>query len=325
MSTISEMHPVDTATDRDKLRAQVAIVIPTCNAKRDWTSLSTGIRLQGLPASQVLVIDSSSNDGTAELAAAEGYRVIRIDRSNFNHGGTRQLAVELVPWASFLVYLTQDAALATSDSLDRLLAVFADKTIGAAYGRQLPRLTAGLIESHARLFNYPPNGHVRDFESRHTLGIKAAFLSNSFSAYRVSALLDAGGFSPNVIMGEDALAAGKLLLAGWRIAYVAESQVYHSHPLSIAEEFRRYFDIGVNHHREAWLRQRFGKANDEGKRFVLSEFDFLAHRNPLLLPVAAIRTAAKALGYQLGLREEKLGRRWSKRLSLHKGFWDNSK
>jgi rhamnosyltransferase len=325
MSTISETHrPVGTGDDRAATRAQVAIVIPTCNAARDWTPLSTGLRLQGLPASQILIIDSSSTDGTSDLATAEGYRVIRIDRRNFNHGGTRHLAIELVPWATIIVYLTQDAVLATADSLDRLLAAFKDPTVAAAYGRQLPRLAASHIEAHARLFNYPASGHVRDLESRHTLGIKAAFLSNSFAAYRVKQLLDVGGFPSNTIMAEDALVAGKLLLAGWKIAYVAEAQAYHSHPYTIAEEFHRYFDTGVYHRREAWLVEKFGKPTGEGKRFVLSELNFLAHRNPLLLPAALLRTAAKALGYQLGLREAKLGKRWSKRLSLHKHFWDDS-
>jgi rhamnosyltransferase len=323
LSTISETRlPVDTVLDRTQARAHVAFVIPTCNARRDWTPLSTGLRLQGLPPSQVLIIDSSSTDGTAELASAEGYRVIRIDRSNFNEGGTRQLAIELVPWASIVVYLNQDAVLATADSLDRLLAAFIDETVGAAYGRQLPRLAAGAIEAHARLFNYPPEGHVRDIESRHALGIQAAFLSNSFAAYRIHALVEAGGFAYDVIMAEDALVAGKLLIAGWKIAYVAEAQAYHSRPFTIAEEFRRDFDTGVHHRRQSWLIEKFGKPTGQGKRFVLSQLSFLARRNPLLLPVAAVRTAAKALGYQLGLREAKLGNRWSKRLSYHKGFWD---
>ena len=61
---------------------------------------------------QILIVDSSSDEGTRELAVAEGYRVVRIDRCDFNHGGTRQLALELVPWASLVVYLTQDAILA---------------------------------------------------------------------------------------------------------------------------------------------------------------------------------------------------------------------
>jgi len=319
MATISELYvPPAQAVDR----SHVAVVIPTCNAGKLWKELSQGLRIQGLPASQVLIVDSSSKDDTRELAKADGYQVFRIERRDFNHGGTRKLAVELVPWASVVVYLTQDAILATPDSLDILLSAFEDWRVAAAYGRQLPRPEAGPIEAHARLFNYPPQSDVRDFESRHTLGIKAAFLSNSFSAYRVSELQEVGGFPSDVIMAEDAVVAGRLLLAGWKTAYVAEAQVYHSHPFTVGEEFRRYFDIGVCHRREAWLRNRFGKAGSEGGRYVRSEFSYLLRLSPQLIPEALIRTITKAIGYQLGLHGSRVGKRWSRRLSYHKSFWD---
>jgi len=319
MSTISEMHlRVDAAV----VRSKVAVVVPTCNAGKYWAQFSAGLRLQGLPANQVVIVDSSSDDGTRELAAAEGYQVFRIDRRDFNHGGTRQLALDLVPWASIVTYLTQDALLATPDSLDLLLAAFENRNVAAAYGRQLPRAGAPPIEAHARLFNYPPQSDVRDLESRHTLGIKAAFLSNSFSAYRVSELVEVGGFPSNVIMSEDAIVAGRLLLAGKKIAYVAEAQAFHSHPFTLAQEFRRYFDIGVCHRREPWLQEKFGKPANEGERFVMSELSYLAHRGPHLIPIALLRTISKALGYQLGLREAQLGKEWSRRLSYHRSFWD---
>jgi rhamnosyltransferase len=232
--------------------------------------------------------------------------------------------LDLVPWASIVVYLTQDATLATPDSLDLLLSAFEDGRVAAAYGRQLPRPHAGPIEAHARLFNYPPKSEVRDFESRHTLGIKAAFLSNSFAAYRVNALLAVGGFPSDVIMAEDALVAGRLLLHGWKTAYVAEAQVYHSHPFTLAEEFRRYFDTGVYHRQESWLREKFGSPGGEGTRFVKSELGYLIPRHLPLVPYAVVRTVSKAVGYQLGFRGA-LGSVWSKRLSYHKSYWDAPK
>jgi len=51
-------------------------------------------------------------------------------------------------------------------------------------------------------------------------GIKTAFLSNSFSAYRKKALQEIGWFKDNLILGEDTYAGAKLLLKGYKIAYV---------------------------------------------------------------------------------------------------------
>jgi len=319
LATIPEMH---LAADRLIDRSLVAVIVPTCNAEKHWAALCGGLRRQGIPAGQVLIVDSSSDDRTAELAQREGYRLHRIERKDFNHGGTRQLALGLVPWASLVIYLTQDAVLATPDSLDLLLSAFEDSRVAAAYGRQLPRPGAGPIEAHARLFNYPPHSEVRDYESRHTLGIKAAFLSNSFSAYRIRELQDVGGFPSDVIMAEDAIVAGRLLLAGWKTAYVAEAQVYHSHPFTISQEFQRYFDIGVCHRCQVWLLERFGDAESEGGRYVRSELSYLARRSPHLLPIALLRTVTKALGYNLGLHGRQVNREWSRRLSYHKHFWD---
>jgi rhamnosyltransferase len=304
-------------------RSQVAVVVPTFNAAGSWEAFHGGLRQQGLAGDQILIVDSSSDDGTRELATKAGYRVFQIERRDFNHGGTRKLALGMVPWASIVVYLTQDAVLATSDSLDRLLSAFKDEQVAAAYGRQLPRPGAGPIEAHARLFNYPAQSDVRDIESRHNIGIKAAFLSNSFSAYRVKQLAAVGGFPSDVIMAEDTVVAGKLLLAGWKTAYVADAEVYHSHAFTIAEEFQRYFDTGVYHDQQGWLTETFGRPEGEGKRFVMSELAYLTPRHLYLIPYAVCRTISKAIGYTLGLHRSALGIRWSRWLSYHKTYWDS--
>src|SRR5450755_2705939 len=135
--------------------ARAAILIPTHNASQYWERLHRSFQRQGVSSSQVLVIDSSSSDNTAELVRHAGYRLETIPKERFGHGSTRQFAAECLPNADFLVYLTQDAIPCGADAFERLLQAFADPHVGAAYGRQLPREEAGPIERHARLFNYP--------------------------------------------------------------------------------------------------------------------------------------------------------------------------
>ena len=300
----------------------VAVAIPTMNATGRWDSFHKGLAAQTLPIVEVLVIDSSSTDGTAELAKAAGYSVISIARADFNHGSTRQIAVERLSAAELIVFLTQDAVLVDPDALTKLVAPFADPQVGAVYGRQLPHRGADPVEAHARIFNYPAEGHVNCWEARGQLGIKAAFLSNSFSAYRRSALESIGGFM-HTISAEDSLAAGQLLMANWKTVYVAEATVEHSHRYTIGEEFSRYFDTGVYHAREAWLLKAYGTVQGEGRRFVVSEILYLLRHAPHRIPGALLRTAVKALGYKLGRLEARLPPRWRRQFSMHKNFWDD--
>ena len=301
----------------------LSVIVPTLNAATDWPRFASALS-RCVPPGQVLIVDSESTDGTVELARASGFQVHSVPRAEFNHGGTRQEATQLSSDSEILVFMTQDAVLASPDSLTKLLAAFDNPRVVAAYGRQLPRPQAGAIEAHARSFNYPSTSDLRDLKSRDRLGFKAIFISNSFAAYRRAALMTVGGFPSDVIFGEDTITAARLLLANFEIAYVAEACVYHSHAYSCTQDFKRYFDIGVLHNRENWLLENFGKASGEGKRFVHSELSYLLKWDPKQIPSALVRTGLKLIGYRLGRMEALLTPSIKRQLSMHSRFWDEA-
>lgn len=299
--------------------------MPSLNAGPAWQEWIHSLRKQTQQPAEVLVIDSGSQDGTAEAAELAGFSVIRIDRKNFNHGGTRRMGVgHFLGRVDYLLCLTQDALLADSGAIEVLLDSFDDPTVGAAYGRQLPASGATPVAAHARAFNYPERSRTVSLKDRTDLGFRACFLSNSFAAYRMSDLSATGGFPDNVILGEDTCVAAKMLLSGRSIRYEAQARVYHSHNYGFADEFKRYFDTGVFHARSRWLLEAFGGASGEGKRFVTSEMRFLASESPGTIPEALLRTALKLLGYRLGRVEHRLPWRLKRRLSMFKGYWTYS-
>lgn len=302
-------------------KPRVAIIVPTLNAADLWDRWVQGMRMQTFVPDQVLIVDSSSTDGTDKRAVAEGYRVHKIARKDFNHGGTRQLAIDLLDDIDIAVFLTQDAMLVSPDSIGNIVRSFEAADVGMAYGRQLPRRVAGPIESHARLFNYPAESRYQSAEDIPRLGLKAAFTSNSFAAYRVAALKEVGGFPANVIVSEDMHVAARMIVAGWRVHYNADAVVEHSHGYTPFQEFQRYFDVGAFHAREDWVMGRFGAPNGEGLRFVLSEWRYLGLRHWYLLPSSVLRTAMKLVGYRLGLKEARLPMGVKRRISMQKAFW----
>jgi rhamnosyltransferase len=300
----------------------VAIIVPTLNAAGQWARWVQGMRMQTLIPEVVLVIDSSSTDGTGDLAQAEGYHVYRIDRKDFNHGRTRQVAIELLDGIDIAVFLTQDAILMYPDSIRHIVASFELDDVGAAYGRQLPRREAGPIEAHARLFNYPTESRYQSESDIPRQGLKAAFISNSFSAYRVAALKEVSGFPASVIVSEDMHVAARMILAGWKVHYNAAAVVEHSHSYSPYQEFQRYFDVGTFHAREHWVIRHFGAPGGEGIRFVLSEWRHLGARYFYLYPSSILRTAMKLAGYRLGLLESKWPLEFKRAVSMQKSFWN---
>lgn len=303
-------------------RPDVAVIVLTRNAGRLWPEWLKAMQGQSVQAGRYLVIDSMSTDHTAELAVAAGMEVIRIHPRDFSHGGTRQLAAELCPDAELLVYLTQDAILKSADSLHNLLQhCDADAHVGMAYGRHLPRPGADLLECHARGFHYPPISSVRDRGSFKSMGYRAAFASDVYAVYRASALRSIGGFPLHIIVSEDSYVAARLLLAGWKTVYAADGAVEHSHQYSLGQIFRRYFDIGVFHAAEQPLMQMTGAPDKEAGNYVRSLIAYLAQRQPGLLPLAAVQTLVKLLGFRLGKRYQQLPAWLCSRVSLQKAYW----
>ena len=301
--------------------ARISVVIPTLNAGPYLSALLPALAEQGLAPKQFLVVDSESGDTTCDEFRQFGATVVGVERRTFNHGGTRQFAVELRPEAEFVVMLTQDAIPQGRDTIARLVNAFTDPRVGMAYGRQLARPAARGIERHARLVNYPPSSEVRGLEDRARVGVKTVFCSDSFAAYRLAALSEVGGFPLDAFFAEDQLVAGRMLMKDWQIAYRGDAEVTHSHGYTVTEEFRRYFDVGVFHGRNRWLIDTFGAAEGEGLRFIRSELTYLARHDPMLLPSAIVRTFAKYAGYKIGCREATLSNKWKQRLSMQPFYW----
>lgn len=301
---------------------RVALIIPTRNAGPHLDRLLPALAAQTLQPETTLVVDSSSRDDTVSRFREFGAQVQVIAPSEFNHGGTRRWASEQVD-ADAIILLTQDAIPATPQTFANILAELqSDPLIGLAYGRQLPHPGAGILEAQSRRFNYTASSRSKSLADAPELGIKTCFSSDSFALYRRAALEAVGGFPADVIGSEDAHVAARMLLEGYRVRYAASACVQHSHHYSLLEEFRRYFDIGVFYGRERWIREAFGSAGGEGKRYVQAELQALRDAGQLQrVPEVLLRSALKLLGYRLGHLEQHLPTPLKRRLGMFSNYW----
>lgn len=305
--------------NRDDMKA--AVIVPTLNAGPQWLDWMDALATAGIKTGDVYVVDSGSSDSTVGQAERQGYNVRQIVPGTFNHGGTRQSAVDDLADYELVVFLTQDAILCEQDSIQNILIPFDDDEVAAVCGRQLPRKNASPVEAHARIYNYSSQSSVRTIKDKTVCGLKTAFLSNSFAAYRVSRLTEVGGFPQSVIFGEDMYVATKMLMAGYKVAYAADACVYHSHAYSLWQEMKRYFDMGVFHSREPWIRQQLGGAEGEGLKFVASEAKFLLAHAIWKIPESLLRTLLRYIGFRMGLMEKRLPLWFKRSLAMNKGYF----
>lgn len=283
--------------------AAVTVIIPTCNAGEKFRDIALMLTKQTANVTEILIIDSQSTDETVNICNEFGFTVEVINKKDFGHGKTRQYALEKVQ-NRFVVFMTQDALLENNDSIKNMVDLLErEEDIAAAYGRQLPYINAGCIGSFARIYNYPVDSHVNSFNDRGDRGIKTAFLSDSFAAYKKDLLLKVGGFPKHVFFGEDMYVSAKLLMAGYKTAYCSDARVYHSHDLSLKEEFVRSKQIGEFHKQEKWILDAFGKAEGEGIKFVFNEIKYLIKNGKYhYLLIAFMHNLVKFIGYKVGSR-----------------------
>ncbi len=247
---------------------------------------------------RVLLVNSSSNDGTVEEAERLGAETLVIPRVEFNHGTTREMARNYLG-TDIVVMITPDAYPVGDDMLEKLVQPLLDGRASIAYARQIPHDGAGVFESFPREFNYPPQSQLRGIEDAGTYGAYTFFCSNSCAAYANAALDEIGGFR-SVLTGEDTLAVSLMLQRGHRIAYVAEAEVKHSHEYTLMQEFKRYFDTGYYRKLNYELFQFQGDDESRGQEYLKALLLHLIKVKPHLVPYAILQTAAKWAGYKLG-------------------------
>ena len=219
-----------------------------------------------------ILVDTESSDRTVEYALEHKWQIRRESIATFNHGGTRQKMVEELSEKGYeaAIFATQDVLPATPGTLKTLVENLKETHAAVAYARQIPR-SGKTFDGYFRTRNYPELSRVKTKEDIKELGLMTPFCSNSLAVWDIKKVMAAGGF-PETVFGEDMLMGAKLIAAGEKISYCAESCCIHEHPTTLRSNFKRGMDIGRLHGAYPMLQKQFGKAEAcAAKRFSPGE------------------------------------------------------
>jgi len=302
---------------------RISVIILTLNASRYIGVLLESLKAQTRVPDEIIVIDSSSDDDTLEIASAYHVKTFKIPRNIFDHGGTRNHAMNISS-GDIVIFMTQDITPYNESLIENLIRPLDNPLLAASFGRQVPRGDAKPTEKFSRLFNYPDTSVVKSMDSLKKKGIRTFFFSNVCSAIKKKEFREVGGFPEKAILNEDMILAARLIMKGYKVAYEPSAMVYHSHNPSLLKQFKRYFEIGISLSRERWITELV-KAEGKGYEYLKEEIRFLLkEKQTHWIPYACIEAALRYTGFRMGLAEKKLPKSLKKRMSTHKYFWDQN-
>lgn len=305
---------------------KIDVIIPVYKPDKSFLELLDMLEKQTLPIHKIIVMNTEEKyfDQLAyENRFLEKYHNVEIShlsKKEFDHGMTRRNGVSKSD-ADIFIMMTQDALPADVQVVEHLVKAVEEDGVATAYARQLPREDCSEAEKFMRQFNYPEESKVKTIADLGELGIKTYFCSNVCCAYKRKIYDQLGGFVKHAIFNEDMLYAAKALKAGYKVAYVAEAQVIHSHNYSCKQQFNRNFDLGVS---QAMHPEVFAEVPSEGEG-IKSVKKTIAHLNEQgmgrKVPYVVVQSGCKYIGYLLGKNYRKLPKKVILKCTSNVEFW----
>lgn len=228
-----------------KVYDKISVIIMTLNAEKYIDNMLKVLEKQTRKPDEIIVVDSESDDKTLDIAKKYPLvRILKIKRKDFDHGGSRDLALrESV--GDYVLFFTQDAEIGNELYIENIIKNFDDSNVAMVCGRQIAKKDARPYEKLIREFNYPDKRKVRTIDDIRTMGIKAFYMSDACSAYRRTSYFEIGGFEHPILTNEDMLIACHALKKGYKTVYDPNAYVYHSHNFSCKQEFKRNKDVAT--------------------------------------------------------------------------------
>lgn len=301
------------------------MIIPVYKPGKALFELLRRLESQTLVPQNIILMNTEEKcfeqlvSGTSFWENFRNVKVYHLQKSDFDHGGTRHEGV-LHSDAEVFVTMTQDALPVDRKLLENLTAGLG-RDVAVAYARQLPGRKSDEMERISRHFNYPTKSCVKWAADIETLGIKTFFCSNVCAAYRRDVYDELGGFIRHTIFNEDMIFAAGAVKAGYGIAYQANARVYHAHSYTNLQQLRRNFDLGVS---QADHPEVFGGivSESEGKRLLIEAWRYLKRKKRLYrFPAFFLQGCFKYAGYLLGRHYRLLPQKWVLAITTNKSYW----
>ncbi|WP_020676744.1 mycofactocin biosynthesis glycosyltransferase MftF [Geopsychrobacter electrodiphilus] len=221
----------------------VSIVIPVKDRAADLRQCLNSLKELNYPSEilEVVVVDDGSSDDSPKVATELGALLVRSGAVGGGPALARNKGASVAS-GEILAFIDSDCS-ASVDWLADLLPAFNDVSLAAVGG-----WVAGMFEGSAldRYEAVMSSLNLGRREMSGGAGGDTFYLPSCNLLMRKSAFAAAGGFNPELQVGEDVDLTWRLRDAGWKIQYLPQGTVYHAHRCRTWPFMKRRFDYGTS-------------------------------------------------------------------------------
>lgn len=221
----------------------IDIICPVYNGEKYILELHKSIQMQeNVEINSIKYVMTECKDNTEKIFKDNNIEYIKIKKEDFSHSLTREKVARTCK-ADIIVFISQDIIIESTYWLYNLVKPIQDGECEATYSRQIS-MSKG-IEKYTREINYPLNSYVKTKEGIKEYGLRTFFFSDASSAIRNDIFKKLNYYDDkHMSINEDMYIAYKLIMNNYRIKYVSDSVVIHSHNFKLKDLYKRYYDTG---------------------------------------------------------------------------------
>lgn len=233
---------------------KVEIICPLYNAATYILKLHASLLAQkNVDILKISYVMTESSDETEKIMQENNIPYVLIKKQEFSHSLTRE-KIAMQSKSDIIVFISQDIEVLDDNWLYNLVVPIVNGEVVASYSRQISKYNN--IEKYTRENNYPELSSIVSKNDIEKLGLRTFFFSDASSAVKTSIFKELNGYdNKNLPINEDMYLAYKIITAGYKIKYCADSIVYHSHKFSLKQLYCRYYLIGMFMAENSYLEQ----------------------------------------------------------------------
>lgn len=281
---------------------KISIICPIYNGQFYIEKLHKNILNQELnegQSLQILYVLTRCNDKSEEILKKLNCNYTLIEPKDFSHSTTREMMSKKAE-GEIIVFISQDIKIKNDLWLKNLVSPIIKGECEASFSRQIGE--DDNIEKYTRERNYPKESRIVSKKDIEKYQIRTFFYSDASSAVLTKVYRELNAYDgKRMPTNEDMYFAHKLIHAGYRIKYCADSEVYHSHDFTYKQLYKRYYDTGIFFKQNKYFSNY--KSNESGidlAKYVLKRS--IQDKNFKVvfqvIPNFAVRFIAKLIGEQ---------------------------